>query len=245
MEAAPPDAVAASTVILARDGGSGVQVYLQRRPRSMPFAADRWAYPGGRVEPADADPAIDACWIGPPPAAWSDRLGVGVATARAHVVAAIRETLEETGVLLGGGWPTRAAVTHARGELLDGAASFAAVASRHGLRVDSRLLRYWAWWVTPVGAPRRYDTRFFLARMPADAVIVAHGVEVADERWVSADEIDGLAMLPPTARTLREVAGHPTVSTALASATRRRVTRVLPRLEDGTVRLPWDGDRTP
>lgn len=232
----------ASTVLVVRDGSSGVEVYLQRRPASMPFAADRWVFPGGRVDPADPDPAIDPHWAGPPPSAWARLLGVEAAQARGHLVAAFRETLEEAGILLVRGAPPADEVDDARRALLTGTRSFAGVAADLDLQLDTTLLRYWAWWVTPVGARRRFDTRFFLARMPTHADITPHDVEVTDERWVAAGDVDALRTMPPTDHALREVLGHPTVAAALRAATTRNITRVLPRLERGRVVLPWDDD---
>ena len=61
----------AATVVLLRDGRDGPEAYLQRRPAGMGFAGGLWVFPGGRVDEADRDPAVDASWGGPPPAAWA------------------------------------------------------------------------------------------------------------------------------------------------------------------------------
>ena len=71
----------ASTVLVIRDGPAAVEVYMQRRPTSMPFAAEQWVFPGGRIDPADLDPAIDVHWSGPPPSTWARRLDVDDALA--------------------------------------------------------------------------------------------------------------------------------------------------------------------
>ena len=81
---------AAATVVLLRDGRGGLEAYLQLRPAGMGFAGGLWVFPGGRVDEADADPAVDAAWAGPSPAAWAGRLGMAVGEARGHVVAACR-----------------------------------------------------------------------------------------------------------------------------------------------------------
>lgn len=250
--AAPPsgrsserDPAPASTVLVMRDGPAGIEVYVQRRPASMPFAAAHWVFPGGRVDPADLDPTIDERWSGPPPSTWARRLGVSDALARGHLVAAYRETLEEAGILLVRDAPPGTQVAHARRALLDGTRSFADVARDLDLRLDTTLLQYWAWWVTPIGASRRYDTRFFLARMPSHADITPHDVEATDERWVAAGDPAALRLMPPTDHTLRDVLAHATTAAAMRSAAARRVTRVLPRLEGGRVRLPWDDDADP
>ena len=56
---------AAATVVLLRDGGEGLEVYLQRRPVAMGFAGGLWVFPGGRVDEADRGPGIDGRWAGP------------------------------------------------------------------------------------------------------------------------------------------------------------------------------------
>src|SRR6266511_3656700 len=98
----------AATVALVRDGVDGVEAYLQRRPRTMGFAGGLWVFPGGRIDAADADPAVDAIWGGPPPAAWAERMGVTAEQARGFVVAACRETFEEAGAERGRGGPVDA-----------------------------------------------------------------------------------------------------------------------------------------
>jgi len=244
----PTDRVArprpAATVVVLRDAAAGVEAYLQRRPRTMGFAGGLWVFPGGRVDQGDGDPAVDASWAGPPPAAWARRLGVGAGQARGLVVAACRETFEETGVLLADRAPGPAALEAARRDLLAGERGLAAVLASLGVRLDAARLRYWAWWVTPEAEPRRYDTRFFVAGLPIDGAVTAQGLaEVERERWLpprvaAADR--SMPMLPPTRFTLRELAGFRTVDEALAAGADRPVERVLPRLEGDVLVMPWN-----
>ena len=237
----------AATVVLLRDGRDGVEAYLQRRPARMGFAGGLWVFPGGRVDEADGDPAVDASWAGPSPADWAGRLGLGVDEARGHVVAACRETLEEAGLLLATPAPGVGEVAEARHELLAGSAGLAGLLGRLGVRLDTDRLRYWAWWVTPEEEPRRYDTRFFVAGLPADAAVTAHLAEAERERGrppaeAAADQ--GLPMLPPTRYTLRDLAAFGSVAEALAAAAGRRVERILPVLDGAELVMPW-GERYP
>jgi 8-oxo-dGTP pyrophosphatase MutT (NUDIX family) len=232
----------AATVVLLHDRREGLEAYLQRRPTGMGFAAGLWVFPGGRVDEGDRDPAVDASWAGPPPAAWAERLGLPVDEARAHLVAACRETLEEAGLLLATPVAGSDEVAGARRELLAGAATFAEVLGRLGVRLDSGRLRYWAWWATPEQEPRRYDTRFFLARLPGDATVTAHPAEAEGERWLppaSAAADQSLPMLPPTRYTLRDLAAFGTAEEALAAAADRRVDRILPVLDGAELVMPW------
>jgi len=237
-------ALPAATVVVVRDGTGGLESYLQRRPRTMGFAGGLWVFPGGRVEEDDSDPAIDACWAGPPPPAWAERLGVGVAHARGLVVAACREAFEEAGLLLGDREAEREAAALARRDLLAGRRSFAAVLVGLGLRLDTARLRYWAWWVTPEAEPRRYDTRFFIANLSQDNAISAQGLaEVERERWLPPGEAaadQSMPMLPPTRFTLRDLAGFGTAREALSAAEDRPVERIMPRLEGDVLVMPWN-----
>jgi 8-oxo-dGTP pyrophosphatase MutT (NUDIX family) len=238
---------AAATVVLLRDGRDGLEAYLQLRPLGMGFAGGLWVFPGGRVDAGDRDPGVDARWAGPPAAAWGERLGLPVAEARGHVVAACRETLEEAGLLLASPAPPAGELAAARRELLAGSVGFGELLARLGVWLDTGRLRYWAWWVTPEIEPRRYDTRFFVAGLPDDAVVTAHLAEVERERWLPPGEAaadQDLPMLPPTRYTLRDLAEHGTVEAALAAGTGRRVERILPVLDGADLVMPW-GERYP
>ena len=90
----------AATVVLLRPATAGPEVYLLRRQISMAFAGGMCVFPGGGVDPRDFDHAV--AWAGPAPPSGPRRLGTDEATARALVCAAVRETFEESGVLLAG-----------------------------------------------------------------------------------------------------------------------------------------------
>lgn len=236
----------AATVVVLRDGSAGLEVYLQRRTRTMGYAAGLWVFPGGRIDPGDQDPAVDASWAGPSPVDWARRLGLGVDQARGAVVAACRECLEEAGILLADREPGMGALAAARRELLAGRQSLASVLDRLAVRLDTARLSYWAWWVTPEPEPRRYDTRFFVARLPAGAAATRHGLEAERERWFPVTGVapDPMHMLPPTFCTLRELSAFGSVAEVLAAADGRVVERILPTHADNAVVLP-SGERIP
>jgi hypothetical protein len=120
------------------------------------------------------------------------------------------------------------------------------VLARLGVRLDTSRLSYWAWWVTPEAEPRRYDTRFFVAALPAGAAATRHALEAERERWfpVSGATPDPMRMLPPTFCTLRELSAFGSVAEVLAAAAGRVVERILPVHADDVVVLP-SGERIP
>ena len=147
---------------------SPCEVYLVRRAATMAFASGMYAFPGGSVEPSDS----------------------GVPEA------AVREVLEETGVLL---------------------------------TVDA--LVPWSRWITPEFEPRRFDAYFFLATLPAGQRARTVGGEADHAVWLPPAEARGLPLLPPTSRTLWELARYSTVDAALeAAAGRDASTPVRPRV---------------
>ncbi len=253
----------AATVALIRDAGSrtGIQVCLLRRVSTMAFAAGMHVFPGGTVDPADV--SAEPRWFGTPETDTIQALGAEPALARALVCAAVRETFEESGVLLAGpDTDTVADVTDPSWEsdrlALEGRQlSMASLLARRGLGLRVDLLRPWARWVTPEMEPRRYDTRFFVASMPAEQRTRRIPGESDRMLWMPpgaalAEHLAGrLAMMPPTVHTLMELAEYDTVAAVLAAARTRDTRPVRPRIlvRDGEARLllPHDDgyDSTP
>jgi len=222
----------ASTVVLLRDGDGrpgGLEVYLLRRHVDMAFAAGMCVFPGGGVDKRDFD--ADIGWVGPTPAEWARLLDCDEAFARALVCAAVRETFEESGVLLAG--PSAGEVTSTDGpEWEDDRVglerrdfSLAELLARRGLLLRADLLRPWAHWITPPteSVRRRYDTRFFVAALPAGQRTREVTSEADVVEWVRpADALDQLhrgerPMMPPTIVTLEEIAGFASVADVLAA----------------------------
>ncbi|MFJ6212260.1 NUDIX hydrolase [Streptomyces sp. NPDC092296] len=250
----PPRPRRAATVVLLRQGAPGVRAYLLRRRATMAFAAGMYAYPGGAVDPRDAEQHVG--WAGPPPQEWARRLGTDPATAQAVVCAAVRETFEESGVLLAGpdgdsvvgdtsGQPWQAD----RAALEAHELSFAEFLRARGLVLRSDLLGAWARWITPEFEERRYDTWFFVAVLPtgqrtadttgeADRVVWLDAAEA-----VAGFEAGRLEMLPPTVTVLRELAPLATPQAALAACAGRSLAPVLAqtRLDGDRVTVRWPG----
>jgi 8-oxo-dGTP pyrophosphatase MutT (NUDIX family) len=243
----------AATVILVRpetgpESGpatetAGVEVYLLLRTQALEFAPGACVFPGGSVDARDADPGIaETGWAGPAPADFGHLLGVPADRARALVCAAVRETFEESGVLLAGPSPDElvpdsADLARDRRALLDGSLSLSELLSRRGLLLRADLLTPWARWITPEVSPRRFDTWFFAAALPAGqlAGLATAGPGESDSGtwWRPAAALEAarggqITLLPPTAVTLAELAAYQDVAGILGE--RRMITPLLPKV---------------
>jgi 8-oxo-dGTP pyrophosphatase MutT (NUDIX family) len=239
----PVEARDAVTVVLLRDGAAGIEAFLLRRVKGMAFAGGMTVFPGGGVDPRDADTSV--AWAGPSPEWWGSVFNVEPSLARALVCAAVRETFEESGVLLAGPDATSvvadiSAFAEARRQLVDRELSLAQFLKNEDLVLRADLLRPWANWVTPYEEPRRYDTRFFVAALPTGQRADGETTEASDASWQTpaeaiADAQEGRRMLmPPTWRTLDEVGAHGTVAEVMAAE--RSVEKIIPKLvRDGDV----------
>jgi 8-oxo-dGTP pyrophosphatase MutT (NUDIX family) len=266
--AAPRDA---ATVMVLRTaerspeapGGSSpretsVEVLMLKRTAAMKFAPGAYVFPGGSVDPADYGAEVG--WHGPSAAEFGARLGASAEVARALVCAAVRETFEESGVLLAGppGGGPLAAPSDPAGEsassweadrmaLASGTLSLAELLARRGLVLRADLLVPWARWITPEGEPRRFDARFFAAALPPGQEAVGHEAEADHVAWlrpadaVAAAQAGEMSLLPPTAATLNDFASAVAAGAGLAEilATRPEIEPIQPRLvlEDGAAWL--------
>ena len=249
----------ASTVVLLRDraDGGGIEAYLLRRQRTMAFAAGMYVFPGGSVDPRDESLPVTA-WIGAEPQRWAQLLTASDKLATALVCAAVRETFEESGVLLAGR-DMGSVVADITGDdwerdrqaLVDRTLSFATMLGQRQLAVRADLLRPWAHWITPEVEPRRFDTRFFVAALPAGQRTRDVGGEADRVAWVK--PVDALAaaqrgeigMMPPTAFTLNELSAYDTVADVIAAGDARDIRPVLPKIivtddDEARLLLPHD-----
>lgn len=254
-ELTPPEARPASTVVLLR---SPYEVYLLRRVKGMAFAGGMHVFPGGSVDGEDA--RADLGWAGPAPRWWGEVFGGAGLPAqeaeelgRALVCAAVRETFEESGVLLAGpdaqtllddvssdAWEEERRALEAREQ------SLSDLLTRRRLVLRADLLRPMAHWITPAVETKRFDTRFFLARLPEGQRCREVGGEADERVWVPPVEAleGGFHLMPPTRAVLADLAGHASVEAALGSP--RTIAPVMPRVEvddDGRIRFVVGDER--
>ena len=190
----------AATIVLVRLGRDGLEVAAHAATDSMAFAAGLHVFPGGRVEPSDADPRLVARARGPVE---------GASFRVAHRIAAIRETWEEVGVLLAASAGRPPGARSATGR--DPERPFVDLIEAGGLELLTDRLVELARWTTPRSFPRRFDARFFVAELPADAVLDLDPREVVDHAWLTpraalrANAGGSIAMWPPTSTTLQRL----------------------------------------
>ena len=235
----------AATVIVLRDTEDSFEAFLLRRHSRSGFAASMWVFPGGVVDAADGTLSAQR-WTGIDPDALASLFGVDPTMVVAFHVAAVREMFEEAGLLLAhhadGSAPDLddPALLQLRQDLADRTKSvnFAAWLEERDLVLDLGNLTYYSHWVTPTVEPRRYDTRFFIARAPADQVARFDHLETTDEQWISPREAlaaynrGDLQLIYPTIKTLAALAELDSVDAVVEVARRQTdIRRIQPHAE--------------
>ncbi len=234
------EAVPAATVAVVRDHADGLQVLLQERALASDFVGGAWVFPGGKVDGRDA--MVDPTRLGPVDLAavhgvFGSSVGRhGRGDTLALLVAAIRETFEEAGVLLAhrDGRPVdhtdlaEDAFTTARAGLADRERDHDWRPFLHdqGLVLDLAALRPLAWWVTPHGVHRRFSTRFFVAVAPAgqqrpaghDAIEMTATVWTTPAEALAAAACGERQVIFPTRTVLSSLVDLPDVAAVSAHA---------------------------
>ncbi len=196
---------------------------------------------GVGVDPNDAEPGL--AWAGPTPAEWASSLGVDEAMARELVCAAVRETFEESGVLLAGPDAT-SVVADTSGDdweadrvaLEAHQLSFHDFLVRRGLVLRSDLLGAWTGWLTPIFEDRRFRTWFFVALLPEGQVTRDISSESSAVEWRTADSAvqeaiaGSVMMLPPTFATCLEIAQYDSPQSVLEQSRGRQVEMFMPEI---------------
>ena len=240
-----PPRPAATLVVVRNATAGGIEVLLSRRAERGDHSSGAWVFPGGIVERRDAE-AHAAC-SGLDDADASRRLGLA-SGGLDYFVAAIRECFEESGLLFActadGAWVDLAGADSARlapwrGALHRGERGMAALCADEQLQLATDRLVYLSHWLTPLGRPKRFDTRFFIAEAPVGQIAAHDGAELVEQMWVAPAEAlarsASLKLLTPTQKTLETVAGFTDVASLMAWARLpRSVALVMPRVANGT-----------
>jgi 8-oxo-dGTP pyrophosphatase MutT (NUDIX family) len=250
----------AATVMLVRDGARGVEVFMLRRNLNSDFVGGAYVFPGGAVDDHDRHENLDAVCRGRSDAEASVQLGVHEG-GLAYWVAAIRECFEEAGVLLAydrdgqvirlDEAKTKARFAEHRRAVDTSERRLVEICEDEQLQLAVDHMYYFSHWVTPEGAPRRYDTRFFVAAAPEAQEPLHDDHEVIANVWIRptdalerhrAGEFD---LIFPTMRSLETLERFASAGDVLnAAAAIQAVPTILPRIveDHGGYRIVLPGD---
>lgn len=239
--ATPKDA---ATVIVLRDP---FEVFMVRRHQKSGFMAGAYVFPGGKLDDSDCDVALHEHALGRSPGECANVLDeADVERSVGLFFAAIRETFEEAGVLLAEGSLPDAE----RDRLHAGDVTLLELATREGLRFHLDALIPQARWITPTVEPRRYDTRFFLARASGDVRASHDQHETTESAWMTPkhalarEKAGEIQLPPPTLRTLQWLLEQGGIDAAFEAAAARKPPVVEPVFHnlDGVFTLALPGD---
>ncbi len=247
----------AATVILTRQHAVGLQIYLLQRSTRSGFMAGNYVFPGGTLDPEDRNSELYARYSDLDLFTIADRFGGDLSPERAlaFCVAAIRETLEEAGAFLArhDEDPDDKLAQVCDLRLTAGLEKnwLAKLVAGKGWHLSLTALSRWSHWITPAQMTRRYDTRFFLARMPAGQSCQPDSCETVKGLWISpkkalAGNLDGtISLSPPTLVTLHELLGYQNLKDLQAGARHRSwgpaiTPRLVPLAKGAVIVEPWD-----
>ncbi|PRD64813.1 NUDIX hydrolase [Malikia granosa] len=226
----------AASLVLLRDGSAGLEVLLLRRHADTRVLGGVYVFPGGKLDPADCSPDALAALDLEAEAllARLDEPGLSPEQAAGLHIAALRESFEEAGLLLAEG-----ADAQARQALADRQAAGEALADAMaalGLRWQASAILPWSRWVTPdhPASGARFDTRFFLARLPQGQQARHDGFETTEAVWLAprqALELHAerqLELVPPQLLSLVQLCRHADVASAWNEALATRPPRIQP-----------------
>ncbi len=228
-----PTPVPAATILMLRDGPTGLEVFMVVRHHQIDFASGALVFPGGKVAEGD-DEVRDRC-IGASDDDVQMTLQVG----------AIREAFEECGILLAREADSDELVSASRlsslesyrEPLANGELTIGEFLEKENLTLACDLLHHYAHWITPEMMPKRFDTHFYLASAPADHVAIHDGYESVDSVWISpTSAIEGAdsgkyTIIFPTRLNIEMLAESDSVSSAIQMADDREIVSVLPWTE--------------
>ncbi len=243
-----------ASVVLLRDSSHGLQVLLLKRHQASNVLGGAYVFPGGKLDTADQHPSLLQC-LSQDVATLHQRLcepELSPSQAAGLFVAAVREAFEECRIFLGQG-PNRKAGLHALKNALDQGLSWSAAIQSLSLQLDTHDLVPWTRWITPRQASvtsKRFDTRFFIARVPEGQTAEHDNHETTEAWWTTPREAlvryweHQIELAPPQIMGLVQLARHADTTSALAEAHRRPPPIIEPEPfdQDGIRTICYPGD---
>lgn len=228
---------AAATIVMLRDAPGGLEVFMVKRHGLSDVLGGAYVFPGGKLDPQDAHPAMLARLDQSPDQlqAALHETGLEAVEAAALFVAALREAFEETGVLYAQG--ADSAIASRAAVLVREGRSFDEVAAAMALRLNASRLVPWSRWITPrvpSVTNKRFDTRFFLAEVPVGQQATHDNHEATDSVWLAPREAlqqywdRGIELAPPQIMSLAHLSRHTSAAGVLAQARAQRPPLIQP-----------------
>ncbi len=236
----------AATVMLI-DDRPDLQVFMMERHANTVFAGGMWVFPGGSVDATDDSSEFQAISIHRSDAEASKLMGLQVG-GLAYYIAAIREAFEEAGILIALQKDTLQPLDLSnpdvekrfqqhRNDINDSNRNFIEIIKDENLIMDAGDMHYIARWITPAGPPRRFDARFFIARIPTNQTPIHDDGELVRSKWISPKEIlrraeaEEMVLMSPTLRMVKNLALFDSARQVIESAAANQIdelARVLP-----------------
>ena len=228
-----------ATVLIVRDTPHGLEVFMVARDRQVDMASGAVVFPGGKIDADDRAPAWGA-------------LAAPKAPDRAYWIGAVRETFEESGLLIAANREGTISADEAariagtlRTPLLDGNVKFSQLMTEKDLVPALELMAPFAHWVTPVTVPKRFETHFFLIAALPGQEAVHDGREAVSSFWIRPQDLLAEAdagtqtLVPATRLNVELLSESTTVAEALAAARARTIVTVMPEMTkvEGGLRL--------
>ncbi len=233
----------AAALILLRGADTGIEVCMLRRVASSRFAPGAYVFPGGGIEEQDE--------------VFSQMLeGNKNNTAK---ISAIRETFEEAGILAGASVSAYTFSAHEREQLNNGETTFQQLIEQHGIDLNLQSITFYDHWITPEGAPVRFDTRFFIARADANQNVLHDDAETDESCWAKPADLleqydhEEIKLMPVTHVQLLRLSRVESINDSIEQANQKSISPVLPvlnfneagkptsvtiKLEEGVVEYP-------
>lgn len=229
-----PHPVPAATILMLRDGPSGLEAFMVVRHHQIDFASGALVFPGGKVDEGDFNVRAFCHGV--------DNLDD---TTVALMAGALREAFEECGILLARPKGSDELISgerleqlsHYRDRLHQGELSLVSFLENESLILACDQLQHFAHWITPDMMPKRFDTHFYLAAAPEDHLALHDGHESVDSVWISpSDAIKGAkdktyTIIFPTLMNIEMLGESTTVDEAIKMAAERTIVTVLPVVE--------------
>lgn len=244
--------LASATVMLLRDGLGGPEVLMMRRHGDSSVLGGVHVFPGGKLDPPDR--LVDAALLDQPLHQLQQALnqsGLDAQTAAALHITALRETLEECGLLLCQGVAPEV-LRQARDRIRAGH-GFVATLGQLGLAIETRQLAPWSRWITPrvpSVSNKRFDTRFFVAQAPLGQDACHDDHEATETVWLHPGAAlrqyweRQIELAPPQIMTLSQLSYFDSVTDLMAAARSRSPALIEPEPfdQDGQRVICYPGD---